>query len=110
MSNEGPSDPSLPSFEDDDTRKIVLHIQRKLVKQEGAATVWRALGGVAVSVALALGAWGVGYAQQAAVDHERVGRHDAELAETRAALAEMTQTLTAVRESQARIEGRLEER
>ena len=111
-SNEGPSDPatSIPPFGDEDTRKIVLRIQQKLVKQEGASTVWRTLGGIAVTVALGLAAWGVGYAQQAAVDHERVDRHDEELVETRSALAEMQATLTAVRESQARIEGRLEER
>ena len=97
MSDAPDSDPEAL----DDTRIIALRIAKKLDRVEGAATVWRALGGVAITVALALGGWGIAYAAQAAVDHERIDRLESTATETAA-------DLDAIRSSLARIEGRLE--
>lgn len=85
----------------DDTRIIALRIAKKLERTEGAATVWRLLGGVACTAGLALAAAAYSYAAQAAVDHERVDRLED-------SAADMAADLDAIRSSLARIEGRLE--
>ena len=96
---EPPSDPD--HVPEDDTRTIVRRLERKQQTAAGAANVWRLLGGVAVTIGLALAAAGYGYAQQAAVDHERVDRLESTATETAA-------DLDAIRSSLARIEGRLD--
>ena len=60
----------------DSTRKIVLSLRKEATRREGASTVWRLLGGAAATVALAIAGYAVALAQQAAVDHEVVVRHE----------------------------------
>jgi hypothetical protein len=42
-------------------------------KRAGASTVWRWAGGIAATVAIAIGSAALGLAQDAAVDHDRLG-------------------------------------
>ncbi len=100
--------PSNPEFDNDDTRKIVLKIAAKQQRQDGASTVWRLLGGIAVTAALTLAGWGLVYAQQAAVDHERVDQLEDDYDAVRADLQAMRTSLEEMARAMARIEGRLE--
>lgn len=100
LDTEPLSDPEAPGLEDT-TRRIVIRLERQHQRAQGAATVWRAAGGIAVTVALALAAWGVTFASQAAVDHERVDRLEEDV-------RAMRDDLDAIRSALARIEGRLE--
>lgn len=104
--SEPPSDPG-PAFDDDDTRKIVLRLAKAQTKAAGAATAWRTVGGIAVTVGLALAAAGLAYAQQAAVDHERVGRLESDVGAMRGDLAEIRASQATAAQALARIEGRL---
>lgn len=105
---EPPSDPDFDPSED--TRAIVNRIRRKLDRAEGAAWVWRALGGLAATVAIGLGTWGLVYAQQAAVDHERVDRLESERTHDRADLDAMRITLERLTTVLERIERDLDRR
>jgi hypothetical protein len=42
-------------------------------RRAGAATVWRWAGGIAATIAIAIGSAALGLAQDAAVDHDRLG-------------------------------------
>ena len=60
----------------DSTRRIVLALRKEAQRRDGASTVWRMLGGAAATIALAIAGYAVALAQQAAVDHEVVARHE----------------------------------
>lgn len=105
---EPPSDPEVEREEP--TRIIVRRLEKRQQRADGAATVWRGLGGLAVTVALALAGWGVTYAQQAAVDHVRVERLEADVAAMRGQLAELLRQQADAAQALARIEGRLDRR
>lgn len=100
--------PSDPGTDDEPTRVIVRRLERAHQRGQGAATWWRAAGGIGVTAALGIAAAAVGYAQQAAVDHERVGRLEADRERTETDVRAMRGDLDAIRSSLARIEGRLE--
>ncbi len=114
---EEPSDPEAPALEDDTTKSIVIKLRSTVeslrdsaVRAQGAATVWRAAGATAVTVALGLATWGISYAQQAAVDHDRVGRVEEDVGEVTDDVDAIRDDLDAIRSALARIEGRLDSR
>lgn len=53
-------------------------ISATLEAQASSATTWRWAGGIAAALALSLGGWALALAQQAAVDHVRVDRLEAQ--------------------------------
>lgn len=100
------SDP--PSDPGDSTRKIVMRLRDDARRREGASTVWRMLGGAAATIALTIAGYAVVLAQQAAIDHETVTRHEREI-------PTISEQVTEIREGQAaqtailqRIEHRLD--
>lgn len=109
--SEPPSDPG------DSTRKIVLSLRRDVAearaneqKREGAATVWRMLGGAAATIALAIAGYAVALAQQAAVDHQVVIRHERQLDGTAEQLTQIRAELAAQTALMQRVEHQLDER
>lgn len=53
-------------------------IRAQLDAQASSAATWRWAGGIAAALALSLGGWALALAQQAAVDHVRVDRLEAQ--------------------------------
>jgi hypothetical protein len=100
-SSEPPSDP-------DATRKIVLALRSDWQRASGAAAVWRWLGGIAAGLAITLGGLALGYAQQAAVDHEVVMRHEREVDALRDSLDAIRSVLAAQTAILERVERRLD--
>lgn len=54
--------------------KAVEDLVRAQDRRDGATLVWRTLGGAAATIAIALGGWALALGQDAAVDHDRLGR------------------------------------
>lgn len=54
--------------------KAVENLVRAEDRRAGATLVWRALGGAAATIAISLGGWALALGQDAAVDHDRLGR------------------------------------
>lgn len=67
------------SGDGESTRRIVLALRRESQRREGASTVWRWLGGLAATLALTIAGAALVFAQQAAVDHDAVTRHERQL-------------------------------
>lgn len=102
------SDP--PSDPGDSTRKIVMRLRDDARRREGAATVWRMLGGAAATIALAIAGYAVALAQQAAVDHQVVIRHERQLDGTAEQLTQIRAELAAQTALMQRVEHQLDER
>lgn len=97
-----------PDLDDEPTRKIVLVMRAELQRAQGAATVWRWLGGMAASAAIVIAGAALGYAQQAAVDHVAVVRHEAEIDGVRRDLDAIQAQLAAMTAILERVERRLD--
>jgi hypothetical protein len=102
-----------PSGDGDSTRRIVLALRKESQRREGASTVWRWLGGLAATLALTMAGAALVFAQQAAVDHDAVGRHERQLdgqseslAQIRAELAAQTALLQRMEQQMDRSEDR----
>jgi hypothetical protein len=99
---------AIPPPPKDDTRAIVIALRDDWNEAVGAAKVWRWLGGVAVGLALTLGGVAVGYARDAAVDHEIVLRHEREIDAVRDQLDAIRSSLAAQTAILERVERRLD--
>lgn len=99
-----------PSGDGESTRKIVIRLRDEAKRREGAATVWRTLGGLAAASALALAGWAVALAQQAAVDHEVVARHERQLDGNAEQLSQIRSELAAQTALMQRVERQLDQR
>lgn len=99
-----------PPNDDDSTRSIVLRLQRESREAVGAARVWRWAGALATTVALAMGGTALTLAQQAAVDHEIVARHEREIDGVRTDLDQIQAQLAALIAITERVERRLDRR
>ncbi len=53
-------------------------IKATLAAADRAAAIWRGLGSIAATIAIAIAGWALALAQQAAVDHVRVDRLEAQ--------------------------------
>ncbi len=96
--------------ENDSTRTIVLRLRDDAKRAEGAANVWRTLGGIAATVAIILAGAALSYAQQAAVDHEVVARHEREIDASRETLSHIQQQLSTMTAILERVERRIDRR
>lgn len=128
--SEIPSDPELEAVHPDDSQRLRVaalrsldpamaevlerlgrieaaqsRAQRREDRRAGGSVVWRTLGGVAASAALALGGVALGYARDASADHVAVVAHEQRIdaAETEARDQErrVTEALSGLRESAA---------
>lgn len=99
-----------PEEAEDSTRSIVIKLRDESKKAEGAANVWRALGGIAATIAIAMAGAALTYAQQAAVDHEIVTRHEREIDGVRHDLDTIQSQLAAMTAILERVERRLDRR
>lgn len=105
------TDPNLdPPSSEDSTRRIVVRLRDEAKRREGASTVWRVLGGIAASAALAIAGTALALAQQAAVDHEVVARHEREIDSVRDDLDTIQSQLSAMTAILERVERRLDRR
>lgn len=102
--------------DEDSTRKIVLDLRHSVdaigkaeSARAGAASVWRGLGGLAATVAIALGTAALVYAQQAAVDHEVVMRHERQLDGNAEQLTEIRAELATQTALMQRVEHQLDQ-
>lgn len=96
--------------EGESTRKIVIRLRDEAKRREGASTVWRAGAGIAATVAIALGGAALVYAQQAAVDHDAVMRHERELDGNEERLVQIQEQIAALSAVMTRVERQLDER
>lgn len=78
-------------------------LREERARSEGSAKVWRAGGGIAATVALAIAGWAVTLGSQASADHDRVTRHEA-------MLEDLDDDSDDIRESLARVEALLDQR
>ena len=93
----------------DSTRKIVLSLRREAQRRDGASTVWRWLGTIAATIALAIAGYAVALAQQAAVDHEVVVRHERTLDGQGEQLSQIRAELAAQTALMQRVERQMDE-
>lgn len=105
ISHDDPSDP-----EHESTRKIVLRLRDEAKRREGASTVWRALAGVAATVAIGLAGYALTLATQASADHENVARHERQLDTLTEQLSEIRAELAAQTALMQRVERQLDDR
>ena len=102
-----PSDPERV-LGGEPTRKFVAQLWTERATGKGGSAVWRIVGGVSLTAALGIGAWGLNAAQGNAVDHERIDRLEHDVAAMRADMTEMLRQQRESAEALARIEGRLD--
>ena len=102
-SSDPPSDP-----DNDSTRRLVLRLRDEAKSREGAATVWRWLGGLAAGLAITIAGYATTLAQQAAIDHEVVARHEREIYGVSADLDAIRSQLAAMTAILERVERRLD--
>jgi hypothetical protein len=135
METEPPSDPETPTpgllYErlDDtaaraDLGRMVREMRRTLesvstdvrslreerARTEGSSRVWRALGGIAATAALAGSGWALTLGSQAAADHDRVAEHEARFVRAEARFDSQDDDLDDIRESLVRVETLLDQR